>query len=181
MSSNKLDLKNGFGNLAKIVVPVLTMMLIFSLFSGMAVAQTNESIESGSTTINIGFEKEIDKELIENIDGEIETILEQINVVSIEVSTDTADKVLNNWEEKSSIEYVEEDESSFEVQGQEIPWGINRIDVPQAHDTSQGDGVDVAVLDDGIDPDHETLEVYKRKDFTGEGGFGDHGPTWQAP
>lgn len=40
---------------------------------------------------------------------------------------------------------------------QVIPWGINRIKAPDAWATSTGVGVQVAVLDTGVDKDHEDL------------------------
>jgi len=40
-----------------------------------------------------------------------------------------------------------------------IPWGINRIHAPDAWPTSTGVGVQVAVLDTGVDRDHEDLNV----------------------
>jgi len=42
---------------------------------------------------------------------------------------------------------------------QVIPWGINRIYAPDAWSTSTGVGVEVAVLDTGVDKDHEDLYV----------------------
>jgi subtilisin family serine protease len=40
---------------------------------------------------------------------------------------------------------------------QTIPWGISRIGAPDAWSTSTGEGIQVAILDTGIDRDHEDL------------------------
>lgn len=40
---------------------------------------------------------------------------------------------------------------------QVIPWGINRIRAPEAWPTSTGVGIQVAVLDTGVDKDHKDL------------------------
>lgn len=42
--------------------------------------------------------------------------------------------------------------------GQTVPWGIERIHAPDAWSTSTGENIQVAVLDTGIDPNHEDLK-----------------------
>jgi subtilisin family serine protease len=46
-----------------------------------------------------------------------------------------------------------------DVEEQVIPWGINRTYAPDAWLTSTGIGVQIAVLDTGVDKDHEDLYV----------------------
>lgn len=43
---------------------------------------------------------------------------------------------------------------------QVLPWGIDRVDADRAHhDGETGSGSSVAIIDTGIDPEHETLSV----------------------
>lgn len=41
--------------------------------------------------------------------------------------------------------------------GQSLPWGVDRIDADNAWDTTKGFGVQVAVIDTGIDKAHLDL------------------------
>ena len=43
--------------------------------------------------------------------------------------------------------------------GQKVPWGIKRVNAKGAWDTTRGAGVKVAVIDTGIDFEHEDLQV----------------------
>lgn len=46
----------------------------------------------------------------------------------------------------------------MEAIGQELPWGVERVNADIAHDNgSTGDGADVAIIDTGIDSDHPDL------------------------
>jgi subtilisin len=56
------------------------------------------------------------------------------------------------------VRMVDPIESDVGVAEQETPWGIEKTGAPAAHDQGvTGDGVTIAVIDTGIDSDHETL------------------------
>ena len=58
---------------------------------------------------------------------------------------------------RSDVRYVERD-GEMEALGESVPWGIDRTDADVAHANGDtGDGVDVAVIDTGIDHDHPDL------------------------
>lgn len=65
---------------------------------------------------------------------------------------------------------------------QNVTWGLNRVDVPEAWDTheTRGEGATVAVLDSGVDADHPDIDLYTEDpgNETYPGGwaeFDDHG------
>jgi len=53
----------------------------------------------------------------------------------------------------------------------EYAWPLHQINVPDVRDEfdTRGEGVDVVVLDSGVDPDHEDLEVANWADFDAQG------------
>jgi subtilisin len=56
------------------------------------------------------------------------------------------------------VRLVDPIESDLGATDQETPWGIEKTGAPAAHDQGvTGDGVTIAVIDTGIDSDHETL------------------------
>jgi subtilisin len=58
---------------------------------------------------------------------------------------------------RPDVRYVEAD-ATMEAIGQELPWGVDRVDASVAHDNgSTGDGADVAIIDTGVDSDHPDL------------------------
>lgn len=60
-------------------------------------------------------------------------------------------------ERRSDVRYVEPD-GEVPPLGQTVPWGIDRVDANRAHSAGEtGVGGDVAIIDSGIDSDHEDL------------------------
>ncbi len=91
------------------------------------------------------------------------------------------DQVRKEFEARSDVRYVERDhirrplvrndiEPADAVDlgaEQKLPWGVERIGAIDFHDSTAGsDGGSVAVLDSGIDPEHESLEVADGEAFT---------------
>jgi subtilisin len=69
------------------------------------------------------------------------------------------DKALEGLENNPNVRYVEDD-SSYHALAQTLPWGIDRVDADIVHDNGEtGNGADVAIIDTGIDDDHEDLQA----------------------
>ncbi|MFC4436239.1 MULTISPECIES: S8 family peptidase [Natrialbaceae] len=88
------------------------------------------------------------------------------------VAGEFSEEARKNLRRRNDVRYVEEDgeveaigHSTDEDDGdpaeeQVLPWGIDRVDADVAHhDGETGGGSSVAIIDTGIDPGHETLEV----------------------
>jgi subtilisin len=55
------------------------------------------------------------------------------------------------------VRYVDR-EVELRATGQDLPWGIDRVDANEAHEGGkEGSGADIAILDTGIDSDHPDL------------------------
>ncbi|WP_129116972.1 S8 family peptidase [Halegenticoccus tardaugens] len=58
---------------------------------------------------------------------------------------------------RGDVRYVEEN-GTMQAFAQTVPWGVDRVDAPVAHDDgSTGSGADIAIIDTGIDSDHPDL------------------------
>jgi len=142
----------------KLFVSILTAVLLISFSSAVAVGETRWTQNVETTSIIIGFENEINEELPERYGGETTNELKQLGALVVDLPSHNAVEALNTWESKPNVDYVEVD-GTMSAHGQTTPWGIDRIGAPEAQDVSGGDGIDVAILDTGIDPNHETLDV----------------------
>ncbi|WP_306057986.1 S8 family peptidase [Natronococcus wangiae] len=89
-----------------------------------------------------------------------------------------SERARENLRRRNDVRYVEEDgevraiDHSTDEDGgdpteeQVLPWGIDRVDADIAHhDGETGGGSSVSIIDTGIDPEHETLEVTGGKAF----------------
>ncbi|PSP47216.1 peptidase S8 [Halobacteriales archaeon QH_7_69_31] len=77
----------------------------------------------------------------------------QIDVLTIGVDRNA----IPGLRQRRDIRFVEDD-VELEAIAQETPWGIDRVDAEVAHANGDtGDGVDVAIIDTGIDRDHPDL------------------------
>ena len=116
-------------------------------------------VEEDMYNVLVGFTHspgEAEKELIGNLGGEVKRSFNIVDAMEINIP-ENALAVLGNSE---IVRYVE---PNAEVEAhQTVPWGIDRVfgDEKYSFDTwneADGQGVGVAILDTGIDEDHESL------------------------
>lgn len=145
----------------------------------------------------IGFKNppgKSDIDFITNIGGTIKRVYRIINAISATVPSEAMDVIRRN----PGVEYVEIDEKVFahnyripiticqeiKVLKQMIPWGINRIGSRLVNAVGNtGQGIRIAILDTGIDKEHEDLSknfkggynfVDNNEDITDLNGHGSH-------
>ncbi|VVB91167.1 Tk-subtilisin [uncultured archaeon] len=115
--------------------------------------------------IIIGFNEEIDQNIIKEHNIANYTQYQIINAISADIPESVSEKLKKN----PKIKYVEED---AQVQiiikpsqpqppqpPQQTTWGIARIKAPEAWNNSTGKNVKIAVLDTGISDSHPDLTV----------------------
>ena len=133
----------------------------------------------------IGFIGESKPELIKRFDGEIRVVFHIVNVISTNLPRSNMEAISRH----PLVAYVEEIAMVRALQ-QEIPWGVEKIQAPEAWDITKGAGVKVAILDTGIDVDWNGTELDIKggvnfegtakdgstdpKDWTDKNGHGSH-------
>jgi len=127
--------------------------------------------------IVVGFGDEVPEnvdEWIRELGGEIDIVNEQTGWIAAEFPEDSdADEALDKATQRSDVTYAEHDRR-VEVlgvpndPGYDDQWGFPAIDAPTAWNTTQADtdDVKVAVLDTGIQIEHEDLEKNACGPFT---------------
>jgi len=137
---------------------------------------------------------ESDIEMITKVGGSIKRIYRIINAVSADIPEDAIEIIKRN----PRVEYIEVDEKIFahmdripiavcqeiKILRQVIPWGVNRIGSRWVNALGNtGQGIRIAVLDTGIDKEHEDLSanfkggynvVDNNEDLTDLNGHGTH-------
>lgn len=66
-------------------------------------------------------------------------------------------RAVRDLQDRDDVRYIERDGRNHLVQ-QTLPWGVDRVDADIAHDNDYtGSGVDLAIIDTGIDSNHPDL------------------------
>lgn len=77
-----------------------------------------------------------------------------------------SDRAVRELAKRDDVRYIERDGRRHLVQ-QTLPWGVDRIDADVAHEVAAtGAGVDIAIIDTGIDSDHPDLRANLGEGFT---------------
>lgn len=136
-----------------LIIVFLTLFLVGTVFSTAGASfQPENKIE-----VLIGFEERPDVELVRQFGGEVYRELSLIPVVAAKMNPRAAEALSRN----PQVRYVEPDGPVYALD-QTVPWGIDRVFGDESYsfdtwDITSGDGVAVAILDTGIDEDHEDL------------------------
>ncbi|OKY79019.1 MAG: Subtilisin-like serine protease [Candidatus Methanohalarchaeum thermophilum] len=121
------------------------------------------NVDNSKEKVIIGFNNEIKTSTIKNQNGEVTHKFEFIKAVSAKIPAQAKNALKKN----PNIEYIEKDRK-VEALGETLPWGIDRIDAEKVWGDSDGtkevtknnngSGVQVAIIDTGIDYTHPDLD-----------------------
>jgi len=142
---------------------ILLLLILFSIFVSSTLAVNARSLDKVSVIVR--FKEKIDHRPITKAHGRISNTYHAIPAVAAEIPA----VAIENLRKNPKIAYVEFDQSRY-VQGkiiqgkpgsvqpsQVLPWGVDRIDAEKIWRKNEGEGVNVAIIDTGIDPDHPDL------------------------
>lgn len=107
----------------------------------------------------VGFKNTPETGIITGVGGEVDRTFSIIPAVAARMSPQAADALSRN----PNIRYVEPDYTMY-AHSQTLPWGIDRVFGDESYsfptwNTSTGSVIEVAILDTGIDENHEDLTV----------------------
>lgn len=123
---------------------IFFILLIF--ISGLLVTT------AGAVPIIIGFKDKAHPEIVQPY-GEITHRYKYVPAVA----ADLPEQAIENLKKNPNIAYIEPD-YEVEALGETVPWGITKIEAPVVHASgNKGSGVNVAIIDTGIDYTHPDL------------------------
>jgi len=143
---------------------IMLLLILFGILVSSTFPVNARPLDKLSVIIK--FKERIDNSVITKANGRISTTYHAISAVSAEIPAVT----IGNLRKNPNIAYIEFDQPRY-IQGkmilqgkpgsaqppQVLPWGVDRIDAEKAWKKNQGEGVNVAIIDTGIDPDHPDL------------------------
>ena len=143
---------------------LLLALILFGIFISSAIAG-RVTIDRASVIVR--FRDRIDAEVITAVNGQILKTYKSIPAVAAQVDAASIEVLKAN----PRVAYVEA-EKERHIQGQldevqakpgsvqppqTLPWGVDRIDAERVWRKNEGEGVNIAIIDTGIDPDHPDL------------------------
>lgn len=143
---------------------LLLALILFGIFTSSAIAVR---ATTGKVSVVVRFKDKIDINAIAQVNGQILKTYKAIPAVAAQIDAELTDFLRSN----PHVAYVEIDKEK-RIQGQldevqaksgsmqppqTLPWGVDRIDAEKVWRRSEGEGINVAIIDTGVDPDHPDL------------------------
>ena len=129
------------------VIGLILVIIILTSF-----APTITFAKSSRKTVIVGFKEKHNTRLITSNMGRVKKKYSVIPAVLARVP----ESAIGKLRKSKDVAFVEED-FEFQVLGQTLPWGINKIDAELVHPYNTGSGVQVAIVDTGVDYNHPDL------------------------
>ena len=166
------------------LLPLLLSIIMVLLSSVIGFAASNQTftLNKGgiyaSEQILVKFKSGATKDVVEKAhfqnNGKVIDIIPEINVQIVKVEKNKVIEKLSAYKHDPNVEFAEPD---YLAQAVSIPndvyfeeqWGMTKIQAPEAWDITKGSKkIKIAILDTGIDQDHEDLasKIAVNKNFT---------------
>lgn len=132
---------------------IMVVLAVFMTLAGPAMAKGSRRVLIGFKTNSVHKNAEQRGKFVKDRGGKVHNSFTLISAVSAELP----EQAIANMKGHKEIAYVEDD-IIMQAIAQSRPWGISRVNAPTAWGNGvRGAGVDVAILDTGIDYDHPDL------------------------
>ena len=131
---------------------IASIVIIF-LLVGVLTINCVAAQPSNRISIIVGFKDKPDEDLAQTYGGKIKYKHNLIPAISCELPS----RVINALKRDPNVAYIEED-GVVETMGEVLPWGVDRVDAEYLHSYNEGTGVNISIIDTGIDYTHPDLD-----------------------
>ncbi|MGN1385914.1 MAG: S8 family peptidase [Bacillus sp. (in: firmicutes)] len=135
-------------------IRIFSFLMVLWMISAAAVSAENEGVSEQKTRVNIIFNQSIDYELLRTYEATINYEYESIQAVTAEMNADYISAFAKE-EQVKSIQY----DQTVSIQSQVENWGISSLNVKKIKGSLTGKGVNIAVIDSGVNRSHPDLKI----------------------
>jgi len=131
---------------------LLAAVLLLAIFAVLPAPGNAEA----NVPVIVGFSDQPDEKLVRQYGGTITRTYDLIDAVAVNIPEGSIGALAR----EKKISYVERDRK-VETMAETLPWGVDRIDAELVHASPTlitGAGIDIAVIDTGIDYNHPDLD-----------------------
>lgn len=161
--------------IVNLVITLLVFILLLAYLNSQNITQAK--IDESTDRIIVKFRSQTPKisreSLLKSFNLTISEKLKLNDTYVLKVPKNKALEFASNFQKSPFIEYAEKDELAYALGIPNDPyysqqWGLEKIQAVGAWDKTSGDGVDIAILDTGVDDTHPDLtgKVIARANFT---------------
>jgi len=135
----------------------IAMVLLMLMSVTIAFADNTKDTQTDRKKVIIGFvdrPNQADENMIHGHGGKTKYTYNIIYAKAVEIPEQAIDRIKKN----PRVKYVEEDAEVHALGELDDSWGVDRIDADEVWSSNTGLGVKVAIIDTGIDYNHDDLD-----------------------